>query len=125
MKYSLFSKILTTVVAVCTFASITGCAEREEELVADYGYVQFKLYKNDTAPKKSTTRAEEDAQDVTLDYLSDVHKLGVSLVRANGSVVEQTLVLHAYSAENAAYGMRSDKLQLLAGDALKSLRSVL
>lgn len=116
MKYSLFSRILTAVVAVCTFASITGCAERDEELVADYGYVQFKLYKNDTAPKKSATRAGEDAQDVTLEYLSDAHKLGVSLVRANGSVVEQTLVLHAYSAENAAYGMRSDKLQLLAGE---------
>lgn len=116
MKYSLFSRILTAVVAVCTFASITGCAERNEELVADYGYVQFKLYKNDTAPKKSATRAGEDAQDVTLEYLSDAHKLGVSLVRANGSVVEQTLVLHAYSAENAAYGMRSDKLQLLAGE---------
>ena len=116
MKYSLFSRILTAVVAVCTFASIAGCAERDEELVADYGYVQFKLYKNDTAPKKSATRAGEDAQDVTLEYLSDAHKLGVSLVRANGSVVEQTLVLHAYSAENAAYGMRSDKLQLLAGE---------
>ena len=49
MKYSLFSRILTAVVAVCTLASITGCAERDEELVADYGYVQFKLYKNDSS----------------------------------------------------------------------------
>ena len=115
MKYSLFSKVLTAVVAVCALA-ITSCTEKDEELVADYGYVQFKLYKNETAPKKSATRGGEDLQDETLEYLSDAHKLGVSLVRANGSVVEQTLVLHSYSAENAAYGMRSDKLQLLAGE---------
>jgi cell division inhibitor SepF len=50
-----------------------------------------------------------------LDYLSDAHKVKV-LMRRGTSSIEQTLVLHAYSAENAAYGLRSDKLQLLAGD---------
>ena len=68
MKYSLFSKVLTAVVAVCALA-ITSCTEKDEELVADYGYVQFKLYKNETAPMKSATRGGEDLQDETLEYV--------------------------------------------------------
>ena len=98
-------------VAVCTLASITSCTEKDEEFGIAYGYVQFKLYKNDTAPMKSATRAT-----TSLEYLSDACKVGVSLERPDGSVIEQTLVLRSYSTENAAYGMRSDKLQLLAGE---------
>ena len=33
----------------------------------------------------------------------------------NGTTVSQTLLLNAYNANNAEYGLRSDKLQLLAG----------
>ena len=117
MRYSLFSKtFVAVVVAVCSLVSMTSCTEKDEELSAAYGYVQFKLYKNETAPKKSATRAEEGVANEPLNYLSDAQKLGVSLVRADGSVIEQTLVLHSYDAENAAYGVRSDKLQLLAGE---------
>ena len=117
MRYSLFSKtFVAIVVAVCALVSMAGCTEKDGELSAAYGYVQFKLYKNDTAPKKNATRVEESVTNEPLKYLSDAHKVGVSLVRSDGSVIEQTLVLHAYDAENAAYGMRSDKLQLLVGE---------
>ena len=102
---------MALVVVACTLASITSCTEKDDELGTTYGYVQFKLYKNDTAPTKSATRATG-----VLNYLSDACKIGVSLERPDGSVIEQTLVLRAYNEENAAYGMRSDKLQLLAGE---------
>ena len=111
MKYSnriLSRHLVTLALMFCALVGITSCEETDEELGAEYGYVQFKLYKNDTAPQKSATRA-------TLDYLSDAHKVKV-LMRRGTSSIEQTLVLHSYSAENAAYGLRSDKLQLLAGD---------
>ena len=114
MRFSIFSRTIAAVVAICSLVSITSCVEMDDELNAEYGYVQFKLYKNDTAPKASPTRAEE----TELEYLSDACKVGVSLQRVggDGSEIEQTLVLHAYDAENAAYGMRSDKLQLLVGE---------
>lgn len=89
--------------------SFVGCAETEEGLDADYGYVQFKLYKNETAPAKASTRAGN------LDFLHEAHKVKVIMQR-EGSTIQQTLVLHSYSNENAAYGLRSDKLQLLVGD---------
>ena len=117
MKYSLFSKTFVAIaIAVCALVSMTGCTEEEGELNIAYGYVQFKIYKNDTAPKKVATRAENDEQAGPLEYLSDACKVGVSLERPDGSVIEQTLVLHSYNAENASYGVRSDKLQLLAGE---------
>lgn len=96
---------------MCTMVGFSGCTEKDDELNAAYGYVQFRLFKNDTAPANRTTRATK-----TLDYLSDACKVGVSLERPDGSVIEQTLVLHSYNAENAAYGVRSDKLQLLVGE---------
>lgn len=112
MRYSLFNKtVVTLMLTVCTLVGITSCTEREEELSASYGYVQFRLFKNDTAPMKSATRAGDP-----LEYLSDACKIGVSLKLSDGSVIEQTLVLRSYSAENAEYGMRSDKLQLLVGE---------
>ena len=114
MRYTLLNRtFFALVIAACTLVGITGCTEKDEELGASYGYVQFRLFKNDTAPKKSATRAGEDG---TLEYLSDACKVGVSLERPDGSVIEQTLVIRSYSAENAAYGVRSDKLQLLAGE---------
>ena len=113
MKFSLFSRALVAVfVAVFAMANLTGCTE-QEELGAAYGYVQFRLFKNDTAPKASASRAEDET---TLEYLSEACKVGVSLQRPDFSEIEQTLVLRSYSEENAAYGVRSDKLQLLAGD---------
>ena len=112
MRYSLFSKtFIVLVFGLCAMASLTGCTEKEDELNGAYGYVQFRLFKNDLAPKKSATRA-----DGPLEYLSDACKVGVSLERPDGSMIEQTLVLRSYNVENAAYGMRSDKLQLLAGE---------
>ena len=102
---------MALVVALCAMVGFTGCTEKDDQLNATYGYVQFKLYKNDTAPQKGGTRAGNE-----LNYLSDACKVGVSLLSSDGSVIEQTLVLHSYNAENAAYGMRSDKLQLLVGE---------
>ncbi|MBR5148579.1 MAG: DUF4458 domain-containing protein [Bacteroidaceae bacterium] len=91
-------------------ASITSCTEHDDELSAAYGYVQFKLYKNDTAPAQAAaTRANN------LDFLHEAHKVKVIMQR-EGSTIEQTLVLNAYNNENAAYGLRSDKLQLLVGE---------
>lgn len=117
MKYSLFSKtFVAIVVAVCALVGMTGCTEQDDELNVAYGYVQFKLYKNDTAPAENVSRADGGEQNGQLEFLSDACKVGVSLERPDGSVIEQTLVLHSYNAENASYGMRSDKLQLLEGE---------
>ena len=112
MNYSSFSKAVSAILfAFCALTGLVGCTEQEDGLSVEYGYVQFKLYKNDTAPKQlASTRSGEQP----LDFLSDVRKVEVRMLR-NGSIIEQTLVLHAYSDENAAYGMRSDKLRLLAG----------
>ena len=107
---NLSNRLVLLTLSLCTLGFI-GCSETDDELNASYGYVQFKLYKNDTAPMKSATRAGE-----ALEYLSEACKVGVSLERPDGSVIEQTLVLRSYNDENAAYGMRSDKLQLLVGE---------
>lgn len=90
---------------LCSLGFI-GCTETEDELNTSYGYVQFKLYKNDTAPTRAVN---------TLDYLHDAHKVQVTMQHDDRTIV-QTLVLNAYNSENAEYGLRSDKLQLLVGD---------
>lgn len=108
MNRILSCRLVALALFLCALVGITSCTEKEEELGVEYGYVQFKLYKNDTAPQKSMSRA-------ALDYLSDAHKVKVLMQRGTSSI-EQTLVLHSYNTENAAYGLRSDKLQLLAGE---------
>ena len=103
--YNLLSNRLTALALVLCTLGFVGCTETEDELAASYGYVQFKLYKNDTAPTRATT----------LDYLHDAHKVKVTMQR-EGSTIEQTLVLNAYNNEHAEYGLRSDKLKLMTGE---------
>lgn len=48
-----------------------------------------------------------------LESMSSAQKIKV--VMTHNDAVSQTLLLNAYNANNAEYGLRSDKLQLLAG----------
>ena len=81
--YQLLSNRFAAFALILCTLGFVGCTETEDELAASYGYVQFKLYKNDTAP---TSRA------TTLDYLHDAHKVKVTMQR-EGSTIEQTLCL--------------------------------
>ena len=87
---------------------LAGCARVEEPdyREKDYGYVQFKLYKEASYPGTKATQ---------LEYLGDVAKLKVTL-RYEENLISQTLVMGASSDEAAEYGLRSDKLKLLSGD---------
>lgn len=104
----LFRFSISAVVAVVSAFILAGCARVEEPdyREKDYGYVQFKLYKEASYPG---TKAAQ------LEYLRDVAKLKVTL-RYEGNLISQTLVMGASSDDAAEYGLRSDKLKLLSGD---------
>lgn len=104
--YSIF--FLPLMVSLLTMVVATGCSDDDEALQGQYGYVQFKLYKS-ASFEKGATRATDK-----LESLSDAQKIMV-VMSHNGTTVSQTLPLNAYNASNAEYGLRSDKLQLLAG----------
>ena len=89
-----------------------GCSDDDDELQQTaFGYVQFKIYKSASAATKG---AETRGTDM-LDKLDDAKKIKVVMLY-NGNTIEQTLMLNSYSAENAEFGLRSDKLELLAGN---------
>ncbi len=102
--------------ALALFAA--GC-EKADETEAEYGYVEFKVYKTASAPDSgsaaSETSAATKAATQTLDLLSDAHKVRVSLQYGSSSI-SQTLILNSYDSETAEWGLRSEKLQLLTGD---------
>lgn len=105
---SYFITILFAFVAM----SVVGCSDDDVAQQNEvYGYVQFKLYKNESAEGQgSASRAVE-----RLEKLSDAHKMKIVLQGSN-STITQTLLLNSYNAENAEYGLRSDKMKLVAGD---------
>ena len=79
----------------------------------DYGYVQFKLYKRASYDVETqSTRAADDL----LDYLSEASKLEVELYDAAGVRIRSSVRLSASDSEAAEFGMRSEKLKLLAGN---------
>ncbi len=92
--------------------SLVGCSDDDAVQQTDaYGYVQFKLYKSESAEGQgSISRAV-----VKLDKLSDAHKIKV-VVQGGNSTITQTLLLNSYNAETAEFGLRSDKMKLIAGD---------
>ncbi len=83
--------------------ALVGCSDDDNSRQVQYGYVQFKV-------GQATTRSVGK-----LESLADAKKLKVTL-KYDGHTIEQTLLLNAYNDENAEYGLRSDKLRLLAGE---------
>lgn len=103
---------LFTLLLAFVFVGLTSCSDNDDIAGEQYGYVQFKLYKEAATGKNNSvaTRAVDK-----LEYLSDAHKVKVTLLYGDNTIV-QTLVLNAYNAENAEFGLRSNKLRLLAGE---------
>lgn len=79
----------------------------------DYGYVQFKLYKE--ASYLAADTAQSRAVVKELDYLHDASKIRVHLVYGQ-TRISQVLTLSAANNEAAEYGLRSSRLQLLEGE---------
>ncbi|MGM9734976.1 MAG: DUF4458 domain-containing protein [Candidatus Cryptobacteroides sp.] len=90
---------------------MTSCVKETEPDYheKDYGYVQFKLYKE--ASYDSATKAVVSQ----LEYLSQAAKIKVTLSYSDVTI-SQTLTLTAADDGAAEYGLRSEKLKLLGGD---------
>ena len=105
MKY--LSKIYQLIAFIFIAGTALGCAQVEEPdyREKDYGYIQFKVYKAASYP----TKAEASIQ-----YLGDIAKVSLEMKSSKGFEISQTLVLSASSEAAAEYGLRSEKLMLLA-----------
>lgn len=103
--YILFVAMLAIVLA--------GCSDDNETApVEQYGYAQFKVYKSESynANGSNATRLADK-----LDKLHDACKIKVVMLYGSATI-SQTLLLQSYNAENAEFGLRSEKLELLTGD---------
>ena len=109
MKFLRFSVYLA--VALLSALSLGGCTKVEEPDYRehDYGYVQFKLYKEASYP--GTKAGDNDP----LEKLSDATKIKVTLGYGD-DVIYQTLTFSYADDLSAEYGIRSEKLKLLAGE---------
>lgn len=108
---------LAPLLAVIIGMAMTGCKDDEGLQGSEYGYVQFRLYKEASYLPSEETGSEEPASRASgneIAMLGDIQKVEIVL-ESNGASISQTLVLNSFNAENAEYGMRTDKLQLLAG----------
>ena len=108
MKFLRFSVYLA--VALLSALSFGSCTKVEEPDYRehDYGYVQFKLY-------KAASYVESKAVVSQLDYLSRAKKIMLIMTSEDGNEIRQTLTLGATNESAAEYGLRSEKLQLIAG----------
>ncbi|MEG1585939.1 MAG: DUF4458 domain-containing protein [Bacteroidales bacterium] len=111
MRINLLTRYLyLTAIALLTHVAFSGCSDDDKNgLNINTGFVQFKLYKSG-APENMVTKSASE-----IDYLYDAKKMEITL-KYNGTNISQTLNLHAFNATNAEFGIRSDKLELLAGN---------
>ena len=111
ITYMKYRNIINIVLSSLATLLLFSCTKVEEPDYSekDYGYVQFKLYKT-----ASYTKAGGD-EESRLDYLADATKIKVNLSDGKNSI-SQSLVLSAANAEAAEFGLRSDKMKLLAGN---------
>ena len=111
-KIENYIKCLGAALLTAAVALLSGCVDEElpDNRDLDYGYVQFRLLKETQSSPESKADVPE------LDYLSDASKVKVTLQGAGGQLISQTLVLSAAGKDAAEFGLRSDKLRLLAGE---------
>ena len=100
--------LLLPVLALILFSCTVDEPDYREK---DYGYIQFKLYKEASYP---LVKAGSQDEGKTLAYLSDATKVKVEFTDGT-NLLSQTLVLNSYDEANAEFGLRSDKIKLLAG----------
>ena len=83
--------ILSAILSVSALL-VTGCAREElpDNRDMDYGYVQFKLYKE--VSYGNVTKASGDN---LLDELSQAGKINIMLTNSEGRTISQTLTLSA------------------------------
>lgn len=111
--------VMIVVMAAVAALFAAGCADDDgvDNRELDYGYVQFKLYKEASAPVSQPDAVSNDTRAVVdeLDYLADACKIEIRLL-SGSTTIAQTLTLNYADKESAEFGLRSDKLQLLAGE---------
>lgn len=111
--------VMIVVMAAVAALFAAGCADDGgvDNRELDYGYVQFKLYKEASAPVSQPDAVSNDTRAVVdeLDYLADACKIEIRLL-SGSTTIAQTLTLNYADKESAEFGLRSDKLQLLAGE---------
>ena len=100
----------SVVVAMVASFLFAACAKPEVEDYRehDYGYVQFKVY-------KAASYQDTKAVVPQLEYLGDAAKVMVML-NYGSTQITQTLTLTASDADAAEFGLRSEKLKLVAGE---------
>lgn len=104
-------KLASKLLLFSLISLLVACTDDNENLQGGNGYVQFKLYKSASYEKSEASRAGDNR----VDYLNDAKKVKVLLTSEDFSF-SQTLSLNAYNDENAEYGLRSEKLELLPGE---------
>ncbi len=102
-------KFTSYIVGLFLLLVCAGCTVEEQDYREhDYGYVQFKLYKEASSPMVKALG------DDPLEYLRDATKIKVTLGYGD-ELIYQTLTLSAKDGEAAEFGIRSEKLKLLTG----------
>lgn len=104
-------KLASKLLLFSLISLLVACTDDNENLQGGNGYVQFKLYKSASYEKSETSRAGDNR----VDYLNDAKKVKILLTSEDFSF-SQTLSLNAYNDENAEYGLRSEKLELIPGE---------
>lgn len=105
------NRILYYLLPAILLLGLLSCTDDNENLQGGNGYVQFKLYKSASYEKSETSRAGDNR----VDYLNEAKKVKILLTSEDFSF-SQTLSLNAYNDENAEYGLRSEKLELIPGE---------
>lgn len=115
LRFNIVKLLFVSLITMFSGMVMSGCSDDDEMSQSQYGYVQFKLYKEASYNEGTEGAAQSVASRASVDKLSEAQKIEVEML-FNGTSITQTLVLNAYNDVNAEYGLRSDKLQLLVGE---------
>ncbi len=114
--YRLFVCVALTVMSTVLMA---GCQKEQgvDNRETDYGYVQFKLYKEASYNAEAQTQPTMQSRAIVsqLEWLSQAYKVRVMLSYGDNQTLTVTLPLNTSEDKTSEWGLRSDKVKLLEG----------
>lgn len=89
LQFNIVKLLFVSLIAVFSGMAMSGCSDDEEVSQSQYGYVQFKLYKEASYTDGTNGTAQGAATRASVDKLGNAKKIEVEMLY-NGTSITQT-----------------------------------
>lgn len=91
LRFNIIKLLFVSLITMFSGVVMSGCSDDDEVSQSQYGYVQFKLYKEASYNEGTEDAARNVASRASVNKLSDAQKIEIEML-FNGTSITQTFI---------------------------------